>query len=122
MSLDTSGVEFGSLPPGKTAEQVMGDFLKYIYGEVKEYITKRQQGGEEIWNEVEGRAIFVLAHPNGWQGLSQERYRESAALGGLISDARLDRGRVKFVTEGEASALACLSGGLGPKPLEVLSL
>lgn len=97
----------------------MGDFLRYLYDEVKKFIRNRQHGGQKILDEVKDRTIFVLAHPNGWKGYSQQRYRHSAISGGLIHDTAKDRERVKFVTEGEASALACLSGGLGPTSMQV---
>ena len=47
--------------------------------------------------------------------------RKSAILGKLVPDTEEGRRRVNFITEGEASALACLSGGLGPSKLVVRS-
>ena len=111
----------GDLPRGKTAEQVFGDYLRYLYNETADFIKQGHSDGEEIWEKVKDRAIFVLGHPNGWKGLPQQRYRTSAIIGGLIPDTVEGRARVKFVTEGEASALACLSGGMGPSVLQVCS-
>lgn len=89
----------------------MGDFLQYLHTQTAEYIKLAHS--ESLWNEVKDKAIFVLAHPNGWKGVSQQRYRKSAVLGGLIPDTGGGHKRLKFVTEGEASALACISSGLG---------
>ncbi|KAH8117848.1 hypothetical protein DFH11DRAFT_1503478 [Phellopilus nigrolimitatus] len=119
MALQTNGLEIGGLPPGKSAEEVMGDFLNYLFVETASYIQSSHADGADIWHQVKDRAILVLGHPNGWTGLPQQRYRNSAILGGLIPDTDEGRKRVKFVTEGEASALTCLSGGLGPARLEV---
>ncbi|KAI5122758.1 hypothetical protein M0805_009841 [Coniferiporia weirii] len=117
--LQTNGLKLGEIPPGKTTEQVMGDFLRHLLEETAMYIKCFHSDGENLWSQVKDGAIFVLGHPNGWIGLSQQRYRTSAILGGLIPDTVEGRKRIKFVTEGEASALACLSSGLGPAQLEV---
>lgn len=100
---------------------MFGDYLHYLYNETAEFIKQGHSDGEAIWEKVKHRAIFVLSHPNGWKGLPQQRYRTSAIIGGLIPDTDEGRARVKFVTEGEASALACLSGGRGPSVLRVCS-
>ncbi|THH09037.1 hypothetical protein EW145_g2296 [Phellinidium pouzarii] len=118
MSMQTNGLKLGELPHGKTAEQVMGDFLHYLFKETALYIQTHHSDGETLWAQVKDQAIFVLGHPNGWSGLSQQRYRISAILGGLVPETDEGRKRIKFVTEGEASALACLSGGLGPARLK----
>ena len=113
--------QVGDLPQGKTAEQVMGDYLRYLHEETAAFIRLSHSDGAELWEAVKDQAIFILGHPNGWKGLPQQRYRTSAILGRLIPDTDEGRRRVKFVTEGEASALACLSGGLGPPSLQVRS-
>ncbi|KAH8117896.1 hypothetical protein DFH11DRAFT_1503901 [Phellopilus nigrolimitatus] len=112
MPLKTNGLDIGDLPPGKSAEEVMGDFLHYLLVETARYIQMVHADGADLWSQIEDRAIFVLGHPNGWTGREQQRYRNSAILGGLVPDTVEGRMRVKFVTEGEASALACLLGGL----------
>ncbi|KAH8117852.1 hypothetical protein DFH11DRAFT_862716 [Phellopilus nigrolimitatus] len=119
MALQTNGLDIGELPDKKSAEDVMGDFLRHLFKATASYIQSSHVGEADIWDQVKDDAIFVLGHPNGWTGQSLQRYRKSAILGGLIPDTAEGRKRVKFVTEGEASALACLSGGLGPARLEV---
>lgn len=117
--LETNGLKVGDLPPGKSAEEVMGDFLRYLLDETARYIATTHIDDSELWNKVKDDAIYVLGHPNGWSGYSQQRYRTSAILAGLVPDTEEGRKRIKFVTEGEASALACLQGGLGANTLKV---
>ena len=117
MHLDPRGLRPGKLPPSKTAEDVLGDFLRYMFRQTVAFIKTFHIN--DLWDQVKGRPIFVLGHPNGWDGLPQQRMRHSAVLGGLIPDTPEGRSRVKFVTEGEASALTCLASGLGPMELKV---
>ena len=117
--LETNGLEIGHLPQGKSAEEVMGDFMRYLYDQTADYIRLSHADGKELWDKVKGKEIFVLGHPNGWQGASQQRYRKSAVLGGLISKTSEDHKRLNFVLEGEAGALACICSGLGPSTLLV---
>ena len=109
----------GTLPPGKSAEDVMGAFLRYLVEETGKYIANARS--VDVWNSVKDDAIFVLGHPNGWQGYSQQRYRRSAVIAGLVPDTTEGQARIKLVTEGEASALTCLAGGLGARSLKVCS-
>lgn len=119
MKINTNGLEMPSLPHSITATKVMGDFLAYLYKETLKYIETHHLDGGELLQEVKGRETFVLSHPNGWDGLSQQNMREAAILGGLISRTMSQRDRLRFVSEGEASALACLAGGLCPADLQV---
>ena len=98
----------------------MGDFLRYLYEETASFIKTSHVDGQNLWDAVKDRSIFILGHPNGWKGVPQQRYRIGAIKGGLITDSVEDRKRLRFVTEGEASALSCLSSGLGPSTLKVL--
>lgn len=109
----------GQPPASLTATQIMADYLRYLHNEVKTYIEDSHADGKELWEQVKDRAAFVLSHPNGWTGLSQQRMRQSAITAGLIPNTSEGHGRLDFVTEGEASALACLFGGLGPVVLKV---
>lgn len=122
MNLETNGLEMKPLPDGTSAEDVMADFLRYLFDETGKYITDFHADGPNVWPEVRDRANFVLAHPNGWTGPSQQKMRRSAIRAGLVPNISESLMRISFVTEGEASALACLSGGLGPECLEVTSL
>ncbi|KAH8117833.1 hypothetical protein DFH11DRAFT_1740928 [Phellopilus nigrolimitatus] len=115
--IDTHELQLCPLPPSMGITQVMGDFLRYLFDETVNFIKKHHGNGPELWEEVKGRAIFVLSHPNGWAGLPQQRMRQAAIYGGLIENSDEGRAKVQFVTEGEASALACLARGLCPESL-----
>ena len=117
--IETHGFRLGELPRGKTAKQVTADFMRYLLDETATYITRSHSDGEEVWSQVKDKATFVLGHPNGWTGLPQQRYRQCAIMAGFVPDTQEGRERIKFVTEGEASALTCLSCKLGPAKLEV---
>ncbi|KLO12776.1 hypothetical protein SCHPADRAFT_904821 [Schizopora paradoxa] len=99
------------MPPRKTPEMVMGDFLRYLYEETMKYIKETTDDGEERWNAAKDNVHFVLSHPNRWEGVPQSRLRQSAIYAGLVSDADDARRRVRFVSEGEASALSCVDVG-----------
>lgn len=120
MKLETNGLDMKPLPDGKSAEEVLSDFLRYLFEETGKYITDFQSDGQDIWPKIRDHANFVLAHPNGWTGPSQQKMRKSAVSAGLVSSLHEGHKRITFVTEGEASALSCLSGGLGPDRLEVM--
>ncbi|KAH8117902.1 hypothetical protein DFH11DRAFT_1571301 [Phellopilus nigrolimitatus] len=104
------------LPTSMGVIQVMGDFLRYLKEETVNFIKNSDLvDGLKLWEEAKKRAIFVLCLPNGWTGLPQWCMRQAAIDGGLVENTDEGRSRVQFVTEGEASALACLHGGL-PRP------
>ena len=65
------------------------------------------------------RIEFVLAHPNGWGGLQQNKIRQAAVVAGLVPDTSAGHSRVHFVTEGEASLNFCISNGLTTSNIKV---
>ncbi len=109
----------GGLPAGKSAEVVLGDFLRYLWKETVVFIKDHQADGPKLMIDVEQRIHFILGHPNGWVGRPQQRMREGAILGGLVSSDDDAQARINFVTEGEASALTCLASSYAPHPLLV---
>ncbi|KLO12785.1 hypothetical protein SCHPADRAFT_940958 [Schizopora paradoxa] len=115
--IDTNGLRVADLPPNKTAEQVLGDFLGYLWSETETYIGARHENGKALMDKVRNRTQFVLGHPNGWVGIPQQRMRHSARLGGLISNDEDEQDKIKFVTEGEASTLTCLASKFAPHPI-----
>ncbi len=121
MDIETNGLQLLDLPPNKTAEQVLGDFLRYLWTETVKFIKDRHSDGMELMEKVQKSTHFVLGHPNGWVGQPQQRMRDSAKLGGLISSGEDAQEKVKFVTEGEASTLTCLASSFAPNPLTVSS-
>ncbi len=119
MEIKTNGLHLKDLPFNKSAEQVMGDFLRYLWTETVAYIKTGHTEGTELMDEVKQNVHFVLGHPNGWVGQPQQRLRESAKLGGLVLSSEEAQEKVKFVTEGEASTLTCLASSFAPNPLKV---
>ncbi len=108
-----------ALPPGKTAINVFGDFLKYLYSCARDFITENHPNGESLWQSVDSRIDFIFGHPNGWEGLQQSKMRQAAVAAGLITDSQIDHSRIHFVSEGEASLHYCLDGGLALDAIHV---
>ena len=119
MQLNTNGVELEDVPPGISAERIMGDYLKYLFAETETFIKDSHTDGIDIWREVQGRIKFVLSHPNGWEGLQQSQMRDAAILAELVPDTTIGRQRIHFVTEGEASLHYCLKCGLATDAVQV---
>ncbi|KAJ7274319.1 hypothetical protein B0H12DRAFT_1199638 [Mycena haematopus] len=112
MQLNMNGMRLGLLPPGKTAVDVFGDFLAYIFLCTRNFITDTHANGAMLWASVENDIKFVLSHPNGWEGAQQSKLRRAAINGGLVPNTNMGKARIFFVTEGEASLHACVLNGL----------
>ena len=119
MTLEMNGMRLSPLPPGKTAEDVFGDFLRYLFLCTRKFIEDTHANGKKLWRVVERDIHFVLSHPNGWEGAQQSRMRRSAISGGLIPNTDEGKARIRFVTEGEASMHACILSGLAHDVLAV---
>ena len=107
------------LPPDLTAVDVLADFLGYLFACTRRYICETHSSGESFWDSVQDQIVFVLSHPNGWEGLQQSKMRRAAVAAGLVPDTSEGRSRVRFVTEGEASLNFCVNGGLATNTIEV---
>ncbi|KAJ3738778.1 hypothetical protein DFH05DRAFT_1553084 [Lentinula detonsa] len=104
------------LAPDKSIIQVYADFLRYLFSCCRTFIEERMlSGGVGFWESVQDRIIFVLSHPNGWEGPQQNSMRRAAVLAGLITENPEDRDRLHFVTEGEASLHFCINNRLTVK-------
>jgi hypothetical protein len=79
-----------SLPKGKTAVQVFGDYLRYLFKCTKDFIINTHAGGGALWRALEGDLQFVLSHPNGWEGAQQTKMCGAAVYGALIPDTDAD--------------------------------
>ncbi|KAL0954944.1 hypothetical protein HGRIS_003877 [Hohenbuehelia grisea] len=112
MKLKMNGLRLSALPKNKTAVDVFGDFLGYLYRCTRTFFIDTHANGKALWQAVEHNIQFVLSHPNGWEGAQQTKMRRAAAYGGLIPDTDEGRSRIRFVTEGEASLHACVLNGL----------
>ncbi|KAL5503963.1 hypothetical protein ACEPAH_8035 [Sanghuangporus vaninii] len=113
--LDSSDFQPGLLPPSKTAIQVMGDFLRYLYDETVRYIKQHYADGKEIWEQVSHEKYFVFSLPSGWDNVSQHRMLQAAIHAGLVSGYYEPESQIKSVFEGDASAFSCLLGHDNPK-------
>ncbi|CAL1716267.1 unnamed protein product [Somion occarium] len=112
MTLKMNGMRLSPLPKGKTAVDVFGDFLSYLFRCTRSFIIDTHANGQALWHAVEHDLQFVLSHPNGWEGAQQMKMRRAAVYGGLIPDTDEGKARIRFVTEGEASLHACVLNGL----------
>ena len=106
--LKSSSERLPPLPRNKTAVQIFGDFLHYLCDCTRVFIEETHAGGVELFQSLNDTAVFVLSHPNGWEGNQQFKMRQAAILAGLIPDSPEGRSRVRFVTEGEASIHYCI--------------
>jgi hypothetical protein len=122
MKLKMNGMRLPPLPKGKTAVQVFGDYLGYLFRCTRNFITDTHAGGSSLWRTMEDDLQFVLSHPNGWEGAQQTKMRRAAVYGGLIPDTDTGKARIRFVTEGEASLHSCVLNGLATEMLTVRSL
>ncbi|KAF6752179.1 hypothetical protein DFP72DRAFT_456544 [Ephemerocybe angulata] len=102
--------ELPPLPPNKTVEQVLTDFMRYLRECAKIYIAETH--GDRLWASLEGDIMYVLTHPNGWEGQQQAQMRRAAVCAGLTPNGEEANERITFVTEGEASLHFCISNGL----------
>ncbi|KAH9068373.1 hypothetical protein EDB83DRAFT_2222622 [Lactarius deliciosus] len=117
MKLKMNGMRLPSLPKGKSAVEVFGEFLGYLFRCTRSFIIDTHAGGSALWRAVEDDLQFVLSHPNGWEGAQQTKMRRAAVHGGLIPDTDAGKARIRFVTEGEASLHACVLNGLAKEML-----
>jgi len=95
------------LPLGKSADDLLTDFIKYLFGCVKTYIHKHHLAFP--WSSVEDSIEYIFTHPNGWEGVQQQRYRRAIAHAGLVPGTREGQSRVHMLTEGEASLHFCVA-------------
>jgi len=103
------------LPPNKTLIQVFADFFAYLLFCAEKFIKETHATVVKRWDDLLRNAVFVIGHPNGWEGTQQSMLRKAAILGGLAPDTPEGRARVKFVSEGEASLHFCLREGVVEK-------
>lgn len=96
------------LPKGKSIEDVLGEFLRYLFNCTHDFFVQSMNQGERRWNEVRSRVVIVLSHPNSWQQQQQDILRQAVILAGLLSPQEAQSDRLRFVSEGEASLHFCL--------------
>lgn len=89
------------LPPNKTKEDVLSDYLQYLHDCSRDFIENTRPDGVLLWKSLHGDAQFILSHPAAWGGKQHDMLRGCMAQSGLLPDA--NSSRVVFVSEGEAN-------------------
>lgn len=89
------------LPTNKTKEDVLSDYLQYLYDCSREFIEGTHWDGVRLWKSLHGDAQFIFSHPTTWGGTQQDTLRKCMVQSGLLPDAH--SGRLTFVSEGEAN-------------------
>ncbi|KIK93924.1 hypothetical protein PAXRUDRAFT_486029 [Paxillus rubicundulus Ve08.2h10] len=110
------------LPQRKTAVQVLGDFMRYLFTCARTHIVESHANGASLWRSVENRIEFVLTHPNGWEGLQQQQIRQAAELAGLIPSGDKHQARIRLLTEGEASLHFFVNNPLASEVLSKMTI
>jgi hypothetical protein len=93
------GLATHPLPSDITVDDVFSDYLAYIKGQLKEFITASYGDGDALWTTLFPSAYVVLTAPNGWEAPQQHRMREAAIRAGLVNEE--GGRRVRFVSEAE---------------------
>lgn len=89
------------LPPEKTKEDVLSDYLQYLYDCSKDFIQGTHSDGVFLWTSLHGDAQFILSHPATWGGTQHDVLRKCMVWSGLLPDTHSSR--IAFVSEGEAN-------------------
>ena len=98
------------LASGKTVINLFADFMRYLFNCAEKFICDTHPTVARSWADLKssGAITFVIAHPNGWEGLQQSKMRQAAVMAGLVPDNSSGHARVHFVNEGEASLHFCI--------------
>ncbi|KAF9234838.1 hypothetical protein BU15DRAFT_78672 [Melanogaster broomeanus] len=123
--LASSHIKDDDLPPlprGKTAVQVLADFMEYLFRCARNYILESHANGVSMWRSVENSIEFILTHPNGWEGLQQQQIRQAAELAKLIPIGGEHHARLHLLTEGEASLHFCVNNVLAADSLSKITI
>lgn len=89
------------LPPRKTKEDVLSDYLQYLYDCSRDFIEDTHSDGVFLWKSLHADAQFILSHPTNWDGKQHDILRNCMVQSGLLSDAHSSR--MAFVSESEAN-------------------
>jgi len=95
------------LPSGKSAVDVLTDFTKYLFMCAESYI--REHHPTLAWSSIEDSVEYIFTHPNAWQTVQDQLYRQAIERAGLIPSTPEGRSRVYVITDGEASLHFCVA-------------
>ncbi|PVF99199.1 hypothetical protein CPB86DRAFT_315495 [Serendipita vermifera] len=102
-SMKTSDSRPLSAPPLPVdATTAYTDFMRYAFENTRKFFIEREIDGDNTWNRLRARVIFVFAIPNAWDMTPQSYLRTAAIRARLVEEKSADH-RIHFVTEGEAS-------------------
>lgn len=104
------------LPPGKSAVDVLTDFIKYLFQCAKFYIQERHLAFS--WSSVEDSIEYIITHPNGWETRQQQLYRQAVERAGLVPSTAEGRSRCHMITEGEGSLHFCVPNLLNTETID----
>ncbi|KAI0079319.1 hypothetical protein K474DRAFT_690771 [Panus rudis PR-1116 ss-1] len=90
------------IPLGKTAEQILADYLQYLWQHSRAHFVASQPDGYSVLVSLSTRTHFVLSHPNHWGSAEQSGMRQAMIISGLVPDSLEGRRRLHFVSEGQA--------------------
>ena len=98
------------LPSGKSAVDVLADFIKYLFDCSKTYIQECHPTSP--WSFVEDSIEYIFTYPGGW---AEQRplYFRAIERAGLVPNVPEGQPRVHMMTEGEAGLHLCISHLLG---------
>ncbi|KAG2049397.1 hypothetical protein BDR06DRAFT_961567 [Suillus hirtellus] len=97
--------DINPLPRGKSAVEVLADFMRYLFQCARTYI---QESHLDFWRSIKNSIEFIFTHPNGWEGQQQQQIRRAVELAGLVS-SKEEQSHVHLLTEGEASLHFCVT-------------
>ncbi|KAG8903284.1 hypothetical protein FRB99_003525 [Tulasnella sp. 403] len=95
------------LTPRLTATHAMADFLRYMRRAVEDSV-QADEAGNKPWNALKDGVIYILSHPNGWEGQQQAELRQAVIWANLIPNTPEGQARLILVSEGEASFHSCV--------------
>ena len=102
------------LPPGKSAVDVLTDFIKYLFGCAKLYIQEHHL--KFAWSTIEHSIEYIFTHSNGLEDVQQQLYCRAIVCAGLVPSTPEGQSRVHMLTEGEAALHFCVPNLLNAEP------
>ena len=61
------------------------------------------------WSDHEHSIEYIFTHPNSWEGVQQQLYRQAIVAAGLVPATPEGQARVHLLTEGEACLHLCIA-------------
>ncbi|KAK9459078.1 uncharacterized protein V1516DRAFT_551577 [Lipomyces oligophaga] len=96
------------LPPGKTAVDVVSDYLTCILGSVTNQL--KRELGIQLAESLLPNAQYILTVPAIWDDTGKNSTRIAAIRAGIVHDE--DDRQLNFITEPEAASIFCAKSGL----------